>query len=383
MGAAWIAPRHNGPRAARYFLPSGSFFSVTADSPGRVETGALFLAQTKSPVAHQATQRSDSYLPAETIGKLLRSLPIEWTANVAAIADTVVRFETDAKLLYGVVAALELAATITADDAAHVELVGLRRADAEIAIEAPGLVVGDTHAFLVELLRTARTDRDAPPVEWTGLGRADAGIATEAPASVVGHTRAFLVEVLRKVRTDRDAPPVEWTGLGRADAGIATEAPASVVGHTRAFLVELLLTARTDRDAPPVEWAGLRRADAGIATEAPASVVGHTRAFLVELLLTARTDRDTALEIIARIAADLVLPRESLGPAITVVDAFLSLEMSGQLNAGMALADEALLAAEAGSPENIETWITPLLQIALDRLLKSPGKIRLLTKRNQ
>jgi hypothetical protein len=75
-----------------------------------------------------------------------------------------------------------------------------------------------------------------------------------------------------------------------------------------------------------------------------------------------------------------VLPTENADQATAIVDTLLVAETGGAPGAEMTLPDEAQLATRGDNSAVDEVWITPLVQIAFNRLLKSPGRARLLPR---
>ena len=120
-------------------------------------------------------------------------------------------------------------------------------------------------------------------------------------------------------------------------------------------------------------------------TEAPVenlgseNVTGHQVVPLDALTRSLRDNLPMA-EVVARGPAHLVLPTENAGQATAIIDALLVSETRGAIGTEMTLPKEAQLAIQGESSTLDEFWITPLVQIAFNRLLRSPGRIRLLPR---
>ncbi len=96
---------------------------------------------------------------------------------------------------------------------------------------------------------------------------------------------------------------------------------------------------------------------------------------------TAGTDTVNQAEVLARAVRKASSQIETLGQAAAFVDAFIALEVGREVDIANVLMCENLNSSPGASFVILESWTMPLAEIAPGRLLKSPGKIRILVKR--
>ena len=228
------------------------------------------------------------------------------------------------------------AVAVTRDQSANVEVMGGLKGEAGSAIETG---------------QTQRTDANAAR-EALGIRRSDSDVGTEALATALCAAQF----------------PAEWRGA------------LSVIADAlfRLGITEQLRIDATERLESDTATVTLANHDSKALLEILNSVGGRLRVSL-ELLQAARADANLITEMPMRVTSDLDLPSESIGRPSTFLDVFLALEATSQCRVAAALGGEALFSAQADKNTAVEAWITPLSQIAVGRLLKSPGRRRLLT----
>ena len=99
---------------------------------------------------------------------------------------------------------------------------------------------------------------------------------------------------------------------------------------------------------------------------------------LAESAVSARRDTVSQTEVLARAVRDASPQIETLGQAAAFVDAFLAIEAGCELDIANISTCENLISAADTSFAMLDSRITPIIQIAAGRLLKSLGKIRIL-----
>jgi hypothetical protein len=207
------------------------------------------------------------------------------------------------------------------------------------------------------------------------------GIATREALTPQHSDITTRTEVLAKALSDPNLPSESQGRLMIiADALLRLEMAALLQTDAKLLLESIAVAATlvVNDGNTLLEIIGQAISDPRIAAEMLRSSLSNSRIF-VELLQSARIEADCASENIARALAPFDLPSESIGQANTVLDALLALETSGRRHAETAVPTEALLFARKKDTTAIELWITPLLQLAAGRLLKSRGRRRFLT----
>jgi hypothetical protein len=190
-------------------------------------------------------------------------------------------------------------------------------------------------------------------ITYTAAVVADATMRLEAPIRQVGWSNGSLTaELLDRLRSDGVVP-------SECQVSIAQTGDSELLSESLAY-------APSDTEAP-VENLGLE------------NVTGH-QVVPLESLTNRLRDNLPMAEIIARGPAHLVLSTENVGQATAIVDALLVAEIGGALSAEMTLPNETQLATRGENSTLDEFWITPLVQIAFNRFLRSPGRVRLLPR---
>jgi len=191
---------------------------------------------------------------------------------------------------------------------------------------------------------------------------------------VITYTPALLADVtmqleasISQVGWSNGSLTAEFVERLRGDGIVPSEGQVSVAqtGDSR-LLSESLAHAPSDTEAPAEN----------LGSE---NVTGHQVVPLDALTRPLRDNLPMA-EIVARGPAHLVLPTENASQATAIIDALLVAETRGALGTEMTLPKEAQLAIQGEKSTLYEFWITPLVQIAFNRLLRSPGRIRLLPR---
>ncbi len=172
----------------------------------------------------------------------------------------------------------------------------------------------------------------------------------------IGRDHFVALDFLMGQRSDPQAP-IAWHGSVLFDGRAPIEFTGAAAGGT----------ITTDALAI-IEWVTQQAADT------PAAAESGT---------TARSNTLNQVEASACAVDDASAQIGTLGQAAAVVDAFLRVEAGCELNTANILTCENLNPSTSASFAALNSWVTPLIQIALGRMLKSPGKLRILIRWKQ
>ncbi len=323
MAAVWIAPRPGGPRAARFFTP-GITLSTKNSTP--MEVTGRSLAETAC-LSSEARAGARAYIP----------ICAEWI--VRAIADSSVPAEDKG------------AAALAASGRTLFEITTRHQRNVLIFNEAPNTLRVDKIFATAESL-TAQQRDFALKSEGLASERRRSIIEFEAPGSI-GAFKGIL--------------PLSSAVELRVASTAALEA---ISRSATLFLSDLLVS---------VEWSRLS-SSTGQALIDMGNAVRWQNQVIVDLLKATVSADQVLLQISAFSAAGAKLPAESIGQATTIVDAILFAETGGELRVVSSRPYEITTLAAGGNLAVIEEVITPLIHIGDGRLLRSPGRVRLLRR---
>lgn len=390
--AVWIAPRPGGPRAARYFLQA---MTVTTDTflPAVVNAGmlanSLLAAETLEGVHTDAMAQAESLsmtrgdasepvvFSITQVGDSRHSLESLGAASI--LGDEFAPFEMLGRQQSDVFPLVENNSSQRFDANATVEATFEQRSDSNKPAEALAGQRSDA-ALLAETLGTLRGD-STPVFETLAGPRSDASPAAEALAGQRADS-SLRFEALTRALHDANVP-LESAGsasLAR-DQFVALE---SLVGqHSNpqgptAWEASVLFDGRAFIEFTATAGGGAITADARALIEWLVRQTADARA-AVQLAATAGNETPNQAEVLARAVREASSKIETLGQSAAFVNAFLAVEAECELDIANVLMCESLKSSAGASLAVHESWITPLVQIALGRLLKSPGKIRILT----
>ena len=230
-----------------------------------------------------------------------------------------------------------------------------------------------------EALAGPRLD-SGPLAEALGTQRSDADPTTEALTGQRADA-LLLIEPLTRALRDTNTP-FESAGSTAlvGDQFVALEFPARQRSDPEmpiAWLVSILFDGRAPTEFIATAAGGTTTSDALAVIELLAGQAADALA-LAESAVSARRDTVSQTEVLARAVRDASPQIETLGQAAAFVDAFLAIEAGCELDIANISTCENLISTAGTSFAMLDSRITPIIQIAAGRLLKSLGKIRIL-----
>ena len=390
--AVWIAHRPGGPRADRYFLRGQT---LTADGFARAEINTGLLAQ--QVLGTEAL--AGAYAETTALTELLAQLQRNATPAIEALGSTIL----DAKTLAGWLA-YQVRDGIAAAESAAIQQKGAN-ASTESLSNAPGdafdpvafsaTQIGNTRDPLENLGANSVLGEEFAPLEALAGPRSNSRPLAEALPTQSGDAD-FAMEALAGHRADA-LLLIEALARALRDWNMPLESAGSAALVCDHFLTREFLAAQRTGPQIPTTWLTSILCDGRAPIEIIATTAGGTiksdALAIIELLAwhasdalvssegvaTARRDTMIQDEVLAKVKRDASPQIETLGQATTCIEAFLTIEAGFELAIANVFTSESLISAADTSFAVLGSWITPLLQIAVGRLLKSPGKVRILT----
>jgi hypothetical protein len=402
----WIAHRPGGPRADRYFL-SGQ--TVTADGFARAEINTGLLAYQVLAAEASAGAHTEATMLAELLAQPQRDATPTIEALGSAILDARALTEWPARQVGDGIAPAESAATQREGATVPAESLSNARGDASGPVAFSATQIGDSRDPLENLGANSVLGDEFVPLEGLAGQQRDSNKPAEALAGPRSNAGS-LAEALGTQRSEADPTTEALTGQ-RADALLLIEpltralrdtntpfesAGSAALVRDQFVALEFPAGQRSDPEIPTA-WLVSIPFDGRAPTEFIATAAGGTitsdALAVIELLAGQAADalasaesaassrRDTVnqAEVLARAVRDASPQIETLGQAAAFVDVFLAVEAGCDLDIGNIFTCENLISAAGTSFAVLDSWITPIIQIASGRLLKPVGKIRILT----
>lgn len=387
----WIAHRPGGPRADRYFLTGQT---VTADGFARAEIDTGLLAYQVLAAEASAGTHAEATMLAELLAQPQRDATPTIEALGSPILDARALTEWPARQVGDGIAPAESAASQQKGADASTESLSNARGNAFNPVAFPATQIGDTHDPLenlgansvlgdefapFEALAGPRSN-SGPLAEALGTQRSDADPTTEALTGQRADA-LLLIEPLTRALRDTNTP-FESAGSTAlvGDQFVALEFPARQRSDPEmpiAWLVSILFDGRAPTEFIATAAGGTTTSDALAVIELLAGQAADALA-LAESAVSARRDTVSQTEVLARAVRDASPQIETLGQAAAFVDAFLAIEAGCELDIANISTCENLISTAGTSFAMLDSRITPIIQIAAGRLLKSLGNIRIL-----
>ncbi len=392
--AVWIAHRPGGPRADRYFV-SGTTVTTDAYLPAAINVGLL--ANGLLAADALAESRADAAALTEYLARLQRHV----SASIEPLGNAILEAGTSAEWLShrisdGLTPA-ESAANLQNNIMAPLEGLGNARGDAIDPVAFSATQITDSGDPLENLGANSVVGDEFPPLEILAGKQRDALVPGEDNATQRGDANAT-AEALAGRRAGSSAL-IEALSRALRDANAPLENLGSAALSADQFVaLGFVAGQRIDPQPAPIAWSGAVLFDGRAPVEFTVTAAGGpitSNAFAaIELLVQQTADRNAAAEssgalrgsnilgaeALTRAVRDTPPQIETLGEAAAVADAFLAVEVGYQITTADAFTCEILISSVGASLAAVESWITPIVQLALGRLLKSPGKIRILAR---